>query len=215
MLLCWKEFKLLTFDPDFAASVGLPVHRLDVLLTSLLVLAIVIGLQTVGVVLMSAMVVAPAAAARQWTDRLGVMVALAALFGAAAGVSGAVLSSSAARLPTGPTVVLCVAAVVLFSFFLAPNRGLFWEAVRQWRNQHQLHIAAVLTDLHALSLQHTDAGHAHPTSVLRALRGAGVERTLAVLVERGWVRHEGDGWGLTEEGREEARKVAEQMGATP
>ncbi len=68
----WKEFKLLSFDPEFAASLGMPVRKLDHLLTALLVVAIVIGLQTVGVVLMSAMIVAPAAAAngvddwRQW-----------------------------------------------------------------------------------------------------------------------------------------------------
>jgi manganese/zinc/iron transport system permease protein len=72
----WKEFKLLSFDREFGASLGFPIGFLDVLLTTLLVIAIVIGLQAVGVVLMSAMVVAPAAAARQWTDRLGVMVLL-------------------------------------------------------------------------------------------------------------------------------------------
>src|SRR5262249_14082957 len=92
--LLWKEFKLLSFDPDFGASLGFPMRLLDVLLTTLLVIAIVIGLQTVGVVLMSAMIVAPAAAARQWTDRLGVMVVLSALFGALAGVGGAVVSST-------------------------------------------------------------------------------------------------------------------------
>lgn len=113
MLLFWKEFKLLSFDPDFGASLGLPMRLLDILLTTLIVVAIVVGLQTVGVVLMSAMVVAPAAAARQWTDRLGVMVGLSALLGALAGVSGAVLSSTTARLPTGPTVVLCISAIVL------------------------------------------------------------------------------------------------------
>ena len=85
LLLFWKEFKLLSFDRDFGASLGFPVRGLEVLLTLLLVTAIVIGLQAVGVVLMSAMLVAPAAAARQWTDRLGVMVALAAFFGALPG----------------------------------------------------------------------------------------------------------------------------------
>ncbi|MEN9934846.1 MAG: hypothetical protein RLZZ387_1425 [Chloroflexota bacterium] len=131
MLLFWKEFKLLSFDPGFAASLGMPVRLLDVLLTSLLVVAIVIGLQTVGVVLMSALIVAPAAAARQWTDRLGVMVGLSALFGAAAGVSGAVLSSVAARLPTGPTIVLCVSGLVLFSLLFGARRGLVWGWVRR------------------------------------------------------------------------------------
>src|SRR5262249_26867387 len=80
LVVFWKEFKLLCFDAAFGASLGFPMRVLDVLLTSLLVLAIVLGLQMVGVVLMSALVVAPAAAARQWTDRLGLMVCLSALF---------------------------------------------------------------------------------------------------------------------------------------
>ena len=84
MLLVWKELKLLAFDPDFGVSLGFPIRALDVLLTSLLVVAIVIGLQTVGVVLMAAMLIA-AAAARRWTDRLGLGAALAALFGALGG----------------------------------------------------------------------------------------------------------------------------------
>jgi len=126
LALFWKELKLLTFDPGFATSLGVPVHLLDVLLTSLLVVAIVIGLQTVGVVLMSALIVAPAVAARQWTDRLGVMVLLSGAFGALAGVAGALISSTAARLPTGPIIVICISAIVIVSLLLAPRRGLVW-----------------------------------------------------------------------------------------
>jgi manganese/zinc/iron transport system permease protein len=133
MLLAWKEFKLLSFDREFGASLGFGMRGIDVLLTSVLVLAIVIGLQTVGVVLMSAMVVAPGAAARQWTDRLGTMVALAAVFGALSGVTGAVISSSTSRVPTGPTIVLCLSAIVLVSLLFAPNRGLVWRWTRQRR----------------------------------------------------------------------------------
>ena len=115
----WKEFKLLSFDPDFARQPRLPDAALDVLLTTLIVVAIVIGLQTVGVVLMSAMIVAPAAAARQWTDRLGVMVLLAALLRRAWRASvGAVISSIDGALPTGPTIVLCVSVIVLVSLLL-------------------------------------------------------------------------------------------------
>ena len=131
MLLFWKEFKLASFDPDFGATVGFPIRLLDVLLTTLLVVAIVIGLQTGGVVLMSAMVVAPAAAARQWTDRLGTMVALSAFFGALAGVGGTAISSVVSRMPTGPTIVLCISAIVAFSLLFAPNRGLVWARLRQ------------------------------------------------------------------------------------
>ena len=142
MALFWKELKLLVFDEGFATSIGLPVRALDILLTSLLTVAIVLGLQAVGAVLMSAMLVAPAVAARQWTDRLGHMVLLAALFGAIAGVSGTLLSSSASRLPTGPTIVLCATLFVGLSFALAPNRGLVWHWVRHRRDKEHLKPAA-------------------------------------------------------------------------
>ncbi len=126
-----KEFKLLAFDAEFAASLGFPARGLSVLLTSLIVIAIVIGLQTVGVVLMAAMLVGPAVAARQWTNRLGVMVMLAAVFGAASGVSGALISVSEANTPTGPVIILSLTVIVLGSLFFAPARGLVWDAIRR------------------------------------------------------------------------------------
>lgn len=129
--LLYKEFKLLSFDPDFAASIGYPVGRLNVLLTSSIVIAVVIGLQTVGVVLMAAMLIAPAAAARQWTNRLAVMLGLSALFGALAGVTGAVISVQASRLPTGPMVILCATAIVVVSILFAPERGIVWDSLRR------------------------------------------------------------------------------------
>ncbi len=135
LLLFWKELKLLAFDRDFGASLGFSMQALEVLITLLLVIAIVIGLQAVGVVLMSAMIVAPAAAARQWTDHLGWMVALSGLFGAAAGVAGTAISSLAGGLSTGPVIVLCISAIAAFSLLLAPNRGLFWAWQRRRRQR--------------------------------------------------------------------------------
>ncbi len=217
MLLAWKEFKLLSFDPDFGGSLGIRMRRVDVLLTSVLVLAIVIGLQTVGVVLMSAMVVAPAAAARQWTNHLGRMVALAAAFGALGGVAGSVLSSTAAHTPTGPAIVLCMSAVVLVSLTLAPERGLAWNALRSRRNRRRLRTDAVMQDLFALEMQHPGVEHAHPVSTLEAMRmGHGsVRRSLEALRERGWARRSDvDEWGLTPEGRREAeRRFSAEMEA--
>ena len=201
--LFWKEFKLLSFDPDFAASMGFPVRWLDVLLTSVLVLSIVIGLQTVGVVLMSAMVVAPAAAARQWTDRMGTMVILAGGLGALAGVSGAVISSLGQHVPTGPTIVLCLTVIVLVSLALAPNRGLVWASVRQARNRRQLHVTAVLRDLNALSVQHGGHEHIHSSAVLEAMH-PGARHELQALAEQGWARRTGgDGWSITAAGKNE------------
>ena len=122
-LLFWKEFKLLSFDPEFARSLGLPTRSLNVLLSAMTVAAIIAGLQTVGVILMSAMLVAPAVAARQWTNRLGVMVALAALFGAISGVAGTLASSALPKLPAGPAIVVAADILVLVSLALGRARS--------------------------------------------------------------------------------------------
>jgi len=214
LVLFWKEFKLLSFDPDFAATQGFPVRGLDILLTSLIVIAIVVGLEAVGVVLMSTMLVAPGAAARQWTDRLAVMVVLAALFGALAGVSGAILSTGV-RTPPGPTIVLCASAIVLFSLLLAPNRGLVWGGARHLLNRRRLRLEAVLGDLNALAAQHADGEHAHPVAVLQAMSvGHGeVVPSLRELERRGLAQSQGaDGWTLTPEGRAEAVRLARGRG---
>ena len=136
--LLWKEFKLLSFDREFAASMGLPVGWLDGILTILLAAAIAIGLQAVGVVLMSAMLVAPAAAARQWTHRLGGVVLLAALFGALSGAGGALISSAGKGVPTGPTIVLAASVLALASLLFAPARGLVPAWLRQFRSRRAM-----------------------------------------------------------------------------
>lgn len=138
LALFWKEMKLLCFDGEYGRVQGIPMNRMDVLLTSLLVVAIVLGLQTVGVVLMSALVVAPAAAARQWTDSLGVMVLLAGVLGGLAGVGGAWVSTLGDGIPTGPTIVLLASAVVVVSILAAPRRGILWDRIRLRRTRARL-----------------------------------------------------------------------------
>jgi manganese/zinc/iron transport system permease protein len=215
MIVFWKELKLLTFDADYTATLGFSVRFLDILLITLIVIAIVIGLQTVGVVLMSAMIVAPAAASRQWTDRLSLMVGLAALFGALNGVLGAVISSSTTRLPTGPTIVLCLTVFVLLSLFFAPNRGLFWGWIRDRRNRRLFSLQSLLRDFYTLAEKHADRERGHPEAVFRTMEGSphGVSRGLEALAARGWIRRVGDvEWILTPEGMGEVRALMKDQG---
>jgi manganese/zinc/iron transport system permease protein len=212
----WKEFKLLAFDREFGTSLGLPMRAVEVLLTTVLVIAIVVGLQTVGVVLMSAMVVAPAVAARQWTDALGVMVVLAGAFGALAGVSGALISGAAAGVPTGPTVVLSVTAIVALSLLFAPRRGLLWSALAQRRARRQIREELVLGGLLELAVQHPGEEHGHSVEALEALSAGrtDVRRSLDLLAERGHARRLADGgWSITAAGRRASDAIEARGGA--
>lgn len=135
VLLFWKEFKLFTFDADFAQSLGFSPKRLNLLLSFMIVLAIIIGLQAVGVILMSAMLITPAVAARQWTNKLWIMVMLSALFGAVSGVIGTAASSLVPKLPTGPAIVICISTIVVISVLFAPGRGILHRIYVRRRNR--------------------------------------------------------------------------------
>lgn len=129
-LVWFKEFKLVSFDPGFARGMGLPVGVLEQLILLLTVIAVVAGIQAVGVVLVAALLVTPAAAARCWTDSLALMVMLAGLFGALSGAAGTVFSTFVPNLPTGPVTVLAATLLFAGSALFAPRRGLFARKLR-------------------------------------------------------------------------------------
>jgi len=126
--MLFKEFKLISFDPGFARGIGYPVALLEQLLMFLLVVAVVVGIQAVGVVLMAALLITPAVSARYWTDRLGVMAVLSGIFGAFSGAAGTLLSTAANHLPTGPLCVLAATFLFIVSVLAGPKRGMLAKA---------------------------------------------------------------------------------------
>lgn len=118
---CWPTFKLITFDRAYARARGCPLNFFDCLLTALMVCAIVVGLQTVGVILMSSMLIAPAAAARQWTHHLSSMVIVSAAIGGFSGIVGTLISTTRTHLPTGPLIVIVMSCVVFLSLIAGRN----------------------------------------------------------------------------------------------
>jgi manganese/zinc/iron transport system permease protein len=211
VVLLYKELKLLCFDSEYGRSLGLPIRRLEILLTLLLVIVVVVGLQTVGVILIVATLVMPAAAARQWTERLSVMLVLAAAIGGLSGASGAVVSSMVARLPTGPVIVLISSAVLVVSLLVAPGRGMVWATLAHRRLVWRIERENLLKDLH---LEGERAGRVQgpvPYAVLRGLRGQSalvVGRIVRRLRREGQLLANGHGGAeLSPEGLRTARGV--------
>lgn len=124
VILLWKELKVFCFDRDFAVQSGFSERTVSLALSLMTVAAVILGIQTVGVVLMSAMITAPAVAARQWSDRLWVMVLLSAVFGAASGALGAYVSAAGEEIPTGPAIVITAGIIAVTSLLFAPKRGI-------------------------------------------------------------------------------------------
>lgn len=135
VILLWKEFKLFSFDRDFAVQSGYSEKLLTFILSFITVITVILGIQTVGVVLMSAMLITPAAAARQWSDRLVVTVILAAAFGGVSGAAGAYVSAVESGLPTGPSIVIAASVIALISLLFAPKRGIINRIVKRRKNK--------------------------------------------------------------------------------
>ncbi len=208
--LFWKEFKLLCFDPDFGGTMGFSMKSLDMLVTAVIVSAIVIGLQTVGVVLMSSMLIAPAVAARQWTGSMGSMVILAALIAAVSGVTGVALSAGFENIPTGPAVIVCVSVIAFFSVLFSPN-GFFTLKFKDARSRREIKKDYVLKVLHDLALEHDDPGYAHSERLLAlgSEKGFNVKKSLWALQTAGYVESVGeDNWRLTQSGIHEVKKLS-------
>lgn len=204
VILFWKEFKIVSFDEEYAESLGFSTRKITILLFAMIVTAIIIGLQTVGVILMSAMLTAPAVAARQWTDKLSVMVVLSAFFGGVSGVVGTIFSSAVSKLPTGPMIVIVISAIVIFSLALAPNRGLLWKYIRDRKNQREINEDQVLTNLYHLAMNHDDIHHSHDILIIKPSKSVeAVTKKLEALLNRGLANRDYfNKWSITDKGIE-------------
>jgi manganese/zinc/iron transport system permease protein len=205
--LLWKELKSMTFDTPFCKSLGMPVQRLDMLLISLIVIAIIIGLQTVGVILMSALLIAPGSAARQWSNKLGTMVCLSVLFSVIAGGLGVLISSSQSHLPTGPVIVVLISMIVCVSILLSP-RGILVKWLKNIQNKHSIQQDTIIKNLYLLAQTHADKTHPHDIQTMQVLGGTPSQKHLQQLKNNAYIYHQDANiWGLTEKGIKHAHAL--------
>ena len=183
-VLLFKELNLLCFDAPYAASQGLPVALLDVVMLGLVVAVTVIGLQAVGLILIVALLITPAAAARFWTCDLRLMTILAALIGAAGGFIGAGLSALVPRLPAGAVIVVTIAAGFAVSALFGTRRGLLRLLIERHRGDRRIRREHLLR-----AVFEQVEGQLGATPDRAALEACAVSRSHLAL-HRGWTPQE-------------------------
>lgn len=204
VLLLYKEFKVLIFDPGFMQSLGFSTRLVDLTLMGLIVLTVMVGLQAVGVVLIAAMLITPAVAARFWTERLHVMILLSTFFGGLAGMTGTFVSSLAPRIPTGPVMVLVATGFFVFSALFGPRRGMLFrwhrERTNRQRESHQ-HLLRACIELE----EQQGRQHFSPQELSAELQWPQqqLERQSKRMVRTGLMQLRHNGWSLSQQGREE------------
>lgn len=211
VLAFFRSFKLISFDPAFAKSIGLPVRRLEFLLSTITVLAVATGIQAVGVVLMAALLITPAAAARFWTDRIQVMVLLAAVFGLLSGLFGSWISYTAPSMPTGPWIVVLLSLIAVVSVVVAPERGI-WARLRLQRgNAQKIRQENILKAFYGIGETAGKPVSAVDLETLRQQRpfeDRALQLGLQELVKKGLLhKHKPGTYALTSSGLQESRRV--------
>jgi manganese/zinc/iron transport system permease protein len=224
--LLYKEFRLLSFDPEFAAAQGWPTLGLDLAMMGTLAVVTIVGLPICGVILMAALVIVPGATARFWTNRLGQTLIIAGIAGAAAGVLGTFFASplpsmwfgkgwigqtlSAEDLPPGPLIVLSAVAIFLASLLFAPERGIFARAFAEIRLRLRMVREHLLRALYELSEPHLPTRPAVSRQELAARRSWRpwvVNFWLNRIHSRGLVERENGSVRLTSKGLAAAAEV--------
>ena len=160
IILFWKEFKIVSFDSDFAKTLGFPSNKIEILISILIVTTVIIGIQAAGVILISAMLISPAVAARQWTDKLSIMVILAAFFGGISGLLGTLISISESNLPTGPVIVIIISIIVVISILFSNKRGIVFKIIRNQKRKKEFRekLENKKTELNSLKINNLERG---------------------------------------------------------
>lgn len=208
--LFYKEFKLVSFNPEYAKSIGLPVKTLEFLLSTLTVLSVATGIQTVGVVLMAALLITPASGARFWSNKLGAMIFIAIAFGAISGFFGSYISFIAPAMPTGPWIVMCLSLITIGSIWFAPKQGLFAKRQMQRKNKRKMLIENVLKLFYHLGETHQDFNASRSIEELMAsrdLKRNELLKGLKLLKKDNLVRQKDLAWHITQNGLTEAMRV--------
>jgi len=157
IIFTWRNLKLQTFDKDFYQSVGYSNLLIDFIMSFMTILVIVVGIRTVGVILMSALLIVPGLAARQWSDKLLINVILAGVFGALASVFGTLYSVSyEGGIPTGPVIVIIGTAIAIISLLFAPRKGIISKEIARINHRNDLKRYQILIHLYEVKEERDD-----------------------------------------------------------
>ena len=200
--LLFKEFFILSFDEAFTKTIGFPIIFLKLVLTTLTVFAVVVGIQAVGVVLMAAMLITPAAAARFWTDRLRKMLVIAASLSVVSSLGGVYISYENPS-PTGPWMVMILSLIALISFLISPKKGIISKLIRQKRFRNQITKENILKAIYQINEKVDLPDRALSLNEIfdnRPMQRDQIAWGLKKLAQEGFLDKKEDKWGFTNEG---------------
>jgi manganese/zinc/iron transport system permease protein len=201
---------IVSFNPEFGKSIGMKVGAYEFLLSTMTVLAVSAGIQAVGVVLMAALLITPAATARIWTDKFGLMMFISSALAVFSALAGTWMSYQSPGMPTGPWIIMFLSVIAVLSVFLAPKRGIAsrWLAARN--NSRKIVRENVLKHIYQICEKSGDFKMMLKMDQIEGLHYMRVNKQMKILnalLKSNMLRRENQLWGLTDAGLTESMRI--------
>lgn len=210
ILAMYTPLAIISFDKDYAIALGMPVRRYEQLFSLAIVFAVAIGIQAVGVVLMAALLITPAVAARYVSRNLSTMMIIAVATALVSGIGGSLVSYAIPRMPTGPWIVAIASLLALLALLLGREKGLLFQLIKSKAYKRKVLHENLLKCMYQLYERQDDFQGAFTRDEMMQKRELSVRnwrQGMRTLMRRKWAFRDERGWGLTALGIDEGRRV--------
>ncbi len=196
----FNEYKIILFDPVYAQTVGIAYTKLTGYALCMITITTVLGLQAIGIILMSALLINPAAAAYQWTKSFKKMLILSSIFGAISCCSGTLISCYQPHIPTGPVIIVIATCITICSILFGPH-GIFMLKIKRYSQKTSINTATLLSRFLLFNEGQINPYHAHDIAALNAIGKTITPTQLNNLQQQGYVKNTHHNfWCLTHKG---------------
>jgi len=207
--LFYQHFKIALFDSGFAKTIGLNEKVIQGLISGLIIISTAIGIQTVGIILMSALIITPASSAFFWTNNFKKSIILSGSFAAISSILGVLVSYLSPDMPTGPWIIVILSLIAILSTFFS-RKGLITKKLRAFRNERKMISDNVLKALYKLGERENKIEKGRTIKEIlnnRAFASRDLTKRLKILKVNGLIIEAGGIWTLTEKGITEAKRI--------
>lgn len=205
----YQHFKIALFDSGFAKTIGLNEKVIQGLISGLIIISTAIGIQTVGIILMSALIITPASSAFFWTNNFKKSIILSGSFAATSSILGVLVSYLSPDMPTGPWIIVILSIIAILSAFFS-KKGLITKKLRAFRNERKMISDNVLKALYKLGERENQIEKGRTIKEIlnnRAFANRDLTKGLKILKGNGLIIEAGGIWTLTEKGVTEAKRI--------
>ena len=209
LILFYQHFKISLFDPGFARTIGLSEKLTQGLISGLIIISTAIGIQTVGIILMSALIITPASSALFWTNSFKKAILLSGLFATLSSIFGVFISFLSSDMPTGPWIIVILSCFALFSAFLS-KRGLVTKQIKNFKNKQKMLSDNFLKSLYQIGEKNNEIKKFRtPKEMLAILSisSTDLHRGIKILKKNKSIIYYNNAFGLTQKGIKSAKKI--------